>query len=216
MIENKQRPLVLLLSLVALLVVYGLMNETDIASLFMLVMLFVVLLSATLQISGEKKQRWPAFALALPALLSFLVYHFGPVHQAGILGYGLLAAFFCYTVVRLLSRVLASAAVDRDQIFLALSVYLLLGYIWFAVYSLVELVNPGSFHSTINPPGYLLNAGDRIYYSFEALTTLGMGDFVPFKPVARILTILEAATGVLYVGVLVARLVSSYAELRKK
>lgn len=43
-----------------------------------------------------------------------------------------------------------------------------------------------------------------------------MGDLVPFRPLAGILTVLEAATGVLYVGVLVARLVSSYAEARKK
>lgn len=216
MIESKKSPLFLLISLVALLLVYGLMNETDLASLFLLVMLFVVLLSATLQLSAWKKQRWPAFALAVPTLLAFLLYHFGHVHIAGILGYGLLSVFFFYTVVRLLSRVLGGGAVDRDHIFLAIIVYLLLGFNWFAIYSVVELVTPGSFHSTVNGSGYLLNAGDRIYYSFEALTTLGMGDLVPFKPVARILTVLEAATGVLYVGVLVARLVSSYAEQRKK
>ncbi len=216
MIETQQRPLFLLLSLVALLLAYGLMNETDLASLFLLIMLFAVLLSATLQMSAWKKQRWPAFALAVPTLVAFLVYHFGRVHAAGILGYGLLSVFFFYAVVCLLSRVLKSGTVDRDHIFLAVSVYLLLGFSWFAVYSVVELLSPGSFHSTVNGPGYLLNAGDRIYYSFEALTTLGLGDLVPFKPLARILTVLEAATGVLYVGVLVARLVSSYAELRKK
>jgi len=216
MMETKQRSLFLLLSLVALLLVYGLMNETDLASLFLLVMLFVVLLSATLQLSAWKKQRWPAFALAVPTLLAFLAYHFGRIHQAGILGYGLLAVFFSYTVVRLLSRVLVGGAVDKDHIFLALSVYLLLGFSWFAIYSVVELLSPGSFRSAVNGPGYLLNAGDRIYFSFEALTTLGLGDLVPFKPLARILTVLEAATGVLYVGVLVARLVSSYAEARKK
>src|SRR5271167_2022631 len=112
MIETKQRPLFLLLALVALLLAYGLLNETDLASLFLLVMLFAVLLSATLQLSAWKKQRWPAFAMAVPTLLSFLVYHFGRIHLAGILGYGLLAVFFFYTVVRLLSRVLSSATVD--------------------------------------------------------------------------------------------------------
>ena len=216
MIEPTQRPLFLLLSLVALLLAYGLMDETDLAALFLLTMLFAVLLSATLQLSAGKEQRWPAFALAVPTLLAFLVYHFGRVHQAGILGYGLLSVFFFYTVIRLLSRVLAGGAVDRNHIFLAISVYMLLGFSWSGLYSFVDLLNPGSLHSTVNAPGYLLNAGDRVYYSFEVLTTLGFGDFVPFKPLARILTVLEAATGVLYVGVLVARLVSSYAEMRKK
>ncbi len=215
-IETTQRPLLLLLSLVALLLAYGLLDETDMASLFLLIMLFAVLLSATFQISARQKRRWPAFALAVPTLVAFVLYHFGRIHQAGILGYGLLAAFFFYTVVCLLSRVFAGAAVDRNHIFLAISVYLLLGFSWSAVYSFVDLLNPGSFHSTVNSPGYLLTAGDRVYYSFEVMTTLGFGDFVPFKPFARILSVLEAVTGVLYIGVLVARLVSSYAETRKK
>ena len=118
--------------------------------------------------------------------------------------------------MRLLSKVLAGGAINRDHIFLALSVYLLLGFSWFAIFSVVELLIPGSFHSTVNNPGYLVNAGDRVYYSFETLTTLGFGDIVPFKPLSRILTVLEAAMGVLYVGVLVARLVSSYSEMRKR
>jgi len=214
--DTTERPLLLLLSLVALLLAYGLTNETALASFFLLVMLVVALLSATFQISAKQKQRWPAFALAVPTLLSFLVYHFGRIHQANVVGYGLLAVFFFYTVARLLSRVLQGGAISRDHIFLAVSVYLLLGFSWFAIYSFVDILNPGSFHSNVNDPGYLLNAGDRIYYSFETLTTLGFGDVVPFKPLARILTVLEAATGVLYVGVLVARLVSSYAEMRKK
>ncbi len=46
-----------------------------------------------------------------------------------------------------------------------------------------------------------------MYYSFVALTTLGYGNIVPVSPPARILAILEATLGQIYLTVLVARLV---------
>ena len=46
-----------------------------------------------------------------------------------------------------------------------------------------------------------------IYFSFVTLTTLGYGDMVPVSPPARILAILEAVVGQIYLTVLVARLV---------
>jgi len=46
-----------------------------------------------------------------------------------------------------------------------------------------------------------------VYYSFVTLTTLGYGDIVPLSPPAKILAILEAVVGQIYLTVLVARLV---------
>ncbi len=46
-----------------------------------------------------------------------------------------------------------------------------------------------------------------IYYSFVTMTTLGYGDIVPVNPAARMLSVLQALTGQLYLVVLVARLV---------
>jgi hypothetical protein len=48
-----------------------------------------------------------------------------------------------------------------------------------------------------------------MFYSFVTLTSLG-GGLVPVSPQARSLTILENISGVLYVAVLIARLVSAY------
>ena len=46
-----------------------------------------------------------------------------------------------------------------------------------------------------------------IYFSFSTLTTLGYGDIVPAASFARTLTWMEAATGQLYLAILIARLV---------
>ena len=54
-----------------------------------------------------------------------------------------------------------------------------------------------------------------LYYSFTTLTTLGYGDIVPVSPVARRLSGIEAATGVLYVAVFIGRLIGMH-SVRKK
>jgi hypothetical protein len=48
------------------------------------------------------------------------------------------------------------------------------------------------------------------YYSFMTLTTVGYGDITPVSNVARMLAITESMSGTLFVGVLIARLVSLY------
>lgn len=74
--------------------------------------------------------------------------------------------------------------VDRNHIFVAVSVYLLLGFSWFAVYSFVDLLNTRLIPLHLERSRLsLLSAGDRVYHSFKALTTLGMGELVPFNSI---------------------------------
>jgi len=48
------------------------------------------------------------------------------------------------------------------------------------------------------------------YFSFITLSTVGYGDVTPVCRLARWLAAMEAMTGLLYVAVLIARLVSVY------
>ena len=48
------------------------------------------------------------------------------------------------------------------------------------------------------------------YFSFITLSTVGYGDITPVSRIARWLAAMEAMTGLLYVAVLIARLVSLY------
>jgi len=47
-------------------------------------------------------------------------------------------------------------------------------------------------------------------FSFITLTTVGYGHITPAADTARMLAVLEATTGTLFIGVLIARLVSVY------
>jgi hypothetical protein len=101
-----------------------------------------------------------------------------------------------------------------DTICASLCAYLLLGVLWALVYSTVSAMDPGSFAT--GPASSDLDArlrfGDRemiyaLYYSLVTMTTLGYGDIVPTSAPARMLAVVQAVTGQIYLAVLVARLV---------
>jgi hypothetical protein len=116
---------------------------------------------------------------------------------------GLLAA------ANALRFVLRTRSVDSEHIHAALSAYLLAGLSFGTLYWVLEQTLPGSlFYSGAAPQDF--SHADGIYLSFVTLATLGYGDFVPKSDVARGMTILEAIAGQLYLGVMVARLVSLY------
>ena len=100
----------------------------------------------------------------------------------------------------------------KSALFGSAAGYLLMGLTWATAYSWIERSNPGSF--VINPANDLGATGmqwfDSIHFSFVTLTTLGYGEITPVSSLARSLSFLEAAAGVLYVAFFVARLVSGY------
>jgi hypothetical protein len=55
-----------------------------------------------------------------------------------------------------------------------------------------------------------MNGFTSFYFSFITLSTVGYGDIIPVSRIARWLPAMEAMTGLLYVAVLIARLVSLY------
>ena len=67
----------------------------------------------------------------------------------------------------------------------------------------------GSRRFAANQP---LGRFDALYLSFVSLTCLGCNDITPISKVARMLLMVESTTGVLYLAVLIARLVTLYSR----
>jgi len=119
----------------------------------------------------------------------------------------MLAAFFALTVLGLFSFLKAATSVIDAHLYTAVSIYLLLGMLWFALYCAIDVLFPGSIQCNAA-------VGDRqselLYFSLVTLSTVGYGDVVPLNSEVRILAALEGITGVLYIATAVAFLVSAY------
>ena len=91
---------------------------------------------------------------------------------------------------------------------------MLVGLAWAFLFSLLEVLQPGSFNLpelSAEPLDLAAMEVRRLsvfmYYSLVTLTTLGYGDITPVTPLARNLAAFEAVMGQLYIAILVARLV---------
>jgi hypothetical protein len=129
-------------------------------------------------------------------------------------------AFLGLLAATILGRVLREERVTTDTILGGIDVYLLLGFVFYGAFALLEFLHPGSFASGGAPLGgtdgtrALARGPTLLYYSFVTLTTLGYGDVVPAVPLARSLAVLEALVGQLYLAILVASLVGLHLAQR--
>lgn len=119
--------------------------------------------------------------------------------------------YFLFITGILLNHILKSKEVTQDTLYGAVCVYLLLGLFWMTLYGCIEYFYPGSVFVSNNAANLGdLSTNDLIYYSYTTLSTLGYGDITSVTPLGRILSVLEAIAGQLFIAVLIARLVSIY------
>lgn len=120
--------------------------------------------------------------------------------------------FFGSAAILILQRILQASRVTMDIVRGGVCVYLLLGYFWAILYSIVYTLDANAFSSTLITETSYLNV---LYFSFVTLTTLGFGDIVPVTEIASVLTVLEALVGQIYPAVFMALLVSGYLAHRQ-
>ena len=99
------------------------------------------------------------------------------------------------------------SATKLDRIIAGICGYIILGLFWSDIIGIVDLFCPVGFRTADG----LTSIGDNgalLYYSFVTLTTLGYGDIAPASPWTRMLAVLEALSGTLYLAVFIASIVS--------
>ena len=200
----KARLQFLLIAIVGLIVIYPLIPSV----LVLNIMLTLVLSTALYAIGEGQRIRKIAVLLGFSFFIALWLRQFGIDHIAwAVLSPTLGALFLGYVTYALLRHVIQTDQVDAEMIYGAVACYLLLGLTWTMLYIAIETLQPGSFAlAGTNEDAQLWD--DLLYYSFVTLTTLGYGDVLPLSPRVRSLAILEAITGIFYVAILVARLVS--------
>jgi hypothetical protein len=199
----------LLVALVLLFVFFPFVEEVKGGDVIVSILLSLVLLSAVLAVADRKGVFFIALVLAIPAIVGRWINHFRPdlVPPPVFLVAGL--ALIAFVVANLLRFVLRAPSVNTEVLCASISAYLMLGLLWTVAYWLVAQVTPNAFSFNTGPKE-TMSGFNAFYFSFITLSTVGYGDITPVSRVARWLAATEAMTGLLYVTVLIARLVSLY------
>src|SRR5213596_1431709 len=173
----------------------------------------LVLVAGVLAVADRKRVLVIALVLAVPAVAGRWINHFRPdlIPPAVFLVAGLI--LIAFVVGNLLRFVLRAPSVNTEVLCASISAYLILGLMWTMAYWLVDQLTPGgAFSFNTNTGLRSINGFNGFYFSFITLSTVGYGDITPVSRIARWLAAMEAMTGLLYVAVLIARLVSLYSS----
>jgi hypothetical protein len=176
-------------------------------------LLFTAMMFSALLAVSDHRIGVGALLVLVPPLAMLWLQHFGLSPDNNIVGigyYSYLIALEGFAVWRLLRFVLSAKEVDAEALAAGVSIYLLLGLLWSSLYTMLSAVQVGAFKGELTNGA--MSQADAFYFSLCTLTTAGYGDISPVSHQARILAVMESVTGVLYVGMLIARLVSLYSQ----
>ena len=204
----ESRPdLLLLLSLLTAILLTPVLDHGDWRLLVLGAITFVPVIISTVRLAQLKIWVWPSLLLMVGNVIFVVAGDVFPSSVLTVGRWGFLAAFFALTAVGLFSYLRKSRSVDEAQLYTAVNIYLLLSLAWAACYLAIDAFHPGS----IRLGG---GVGDRqtelLYFSLITISTVGYGDVVPVSGEARVLAALEGVTGVLYIAITVAILVSRF------
>jgi hypothetical protein len=169
----------------------------------------LLLIAAVLAVGGRRQALVLALVLAAPVLAARWIHHFRSEDGPYKFYIAAFVVFIGFVVGHFLRFILRAPRVNSEVLCAAVSGYLLLGLLWASAYALVARLNPAAFSGA--PAGQPLNGFDALYFSVITLATVGYGDIAPVSGPARMLAMVEAISGTMYVAVLVARLVALYA-----
>jgi hypothetical protein len=209
--------LLLLISLTVFLILSAFVKEHHVLGEgFLLISMYVALVAGTLELSQKTTWRRPGALFAGGSMLLMLIHYIYPAHVIMIASWFCLAAFLGFVSAALFSYLGLGGSVTRGRLYGLVSLYILLGVFYYALFNLLETIHPHSFVETGFSSSGGVSRHSLLYLSLITLTTLGYGDIVPVTPPARMLAALEAMTGVLYIAITVARLVSAYQKVDNK
>ena len=103
-------------------------------------------------------------------------------------------------------------AMSAETFLGAVCVYLLIAQLFATLFSLTALIAGRPFFVQTSHP----SAIDYIYFSFVTITTVGYGDFTSALPVGKMLAVMEAVFGQLYLITVVSLVVQNLGARRRQ
>ena len=169
--------------------------------------IFLLLLSL---IGLRENRSWRIRLLVLIGLMALATFtrEINDFHYSKYVYMLLLLVFFLSAAWLVGRRVLLTGDVDLNIITGSVALYLILGFIWAILYTILIQLQPEAIRG-LEPENWVYALSTMTYFSFVTLTTLGYGDMSPVTPIAEVLVSLEAVTGMFYFAIVVASLIGS-------
>ncbi|MEO0649370.1 MAG: potassium channel family protein [Planctomycetota bacterium] len=203
--------LLLVLNLVVAPTVSTVTQSSGLGAILPLVSFTAVIVAALFAATQARRSRWIALSVGGAALACAWGGVLTSAHELRVVEELLTTSFLLTVFVLLVRHVLLQRKVTVNVVNAALCAYLLLGLGWASLYSLIELIEPGSFRLPEGDPSFDDAADEAstgpVYFSFVTLLTLGYGEIVPVSSIARMCAVVEAFLGQVLLVVLVSRLV---------
>ena len=208
----------LLVSLALMIVSYPFIEGRGLAAHLFLAIILAIFFSSLYMLDHSPRLRLFAYVNGGMMLLFGILSSFMPVlpQLLEVIFAVSTLSFFIFLVMAIFADFLHTKEVTTDTISGAACVYLLIGIIWSLAYGLLEHIYPGSFRFSVPKQTiHLTNTSSFSYFSFVTLTTVGFGDITPVSKGAKLLVIMEAILGQLYIAIFLARIIGSYQRVKK-
>ncbi len=214
-IGSDRRAMFLLITVILSFFLAPLLENYRVGDFVLLLNLYLTLIAATLELRERPYVFWSAIPVAAISMVLLWTSHYHPTFRLRVANGIVLTAFLALVSVSMFIYLGRKGEITRGRLFVSVSLYFLIALTWYALYGLIDTLQPGSFAdgSVVMAKG--VPASVLMYFSLETITTVGYGDVVAVTPLARMLATLEAAAGVLFIAITVARLVASY-QAREK
>ncbi len=199
--------LLLLLSLLLVILLDPVMDQSGWRRLVLAALTFIPVILSTLRLLQIRVWVWPPVLLMSGGLIFEVASHISPSPTLEGIRWGFLTAFFAVAALGLFSYLRNSRLITQSHLFTAINIYLLLGMLWASIYCAIDAFYPGSIQLGSHPAD---RQSELLYFSLTTLTTTGYGDVAPVSGETRMLAALEGVTGVLYIAITVAILVSRF------
>ena len=208
--NQERRSLFLLCSVVLFFILTPFLENNQSGEFCLVLSMYLTLVSATLELSAKRALFWGAVPLAGVSMVLILADHLYKTRILLIADHLVLTAFLGLVSVGLFVYLDQPGLNTRGRLYVSVSLYFLQAMCWFTLFTCLNAIQPGSFAEAGATLAGTIPPSKILYFSLATLTTLGYGDIVAIGPPARMFASLEAAAGVLYIAITVARLVASY------
>ena len=149
---------------------------------------------------------WVGLTLAVPAGALLAADSFLDIPALGVTSSLLEACLYIYAAGCMLAYMLADADVTTDEMWAVGATFSLLAWAFAHIFTVCQAIQHNSFTAAVNPEAQRTWI-ELLFLSVTTLTSTGLSDIVPIKPVARSLVMIEQIVGLAYVAMLVSRIV---------